>query len=81
MSDTEEWDPSHETLRSLDAPHETGGLLRMYRSGFGGKHMMRVLRMRGPEVMIELRHNLDAESEATEADVPIHDEQIKDYKL
>lgn len=71
-----DWDPNAEELRSRKAPHETGGVLRMHRNGLKGAEIMKKLRMRGTRLMSEMQDSLDAETDAKEAGVPIHDVTI-----
>ncbi|ANA87015.1 hypothetical protein SEA_STROSAHL_81 [Gordonia phage Strosahl] len=79
-----EWTTETDTLseeQMLKAPHETAGILRMQRNGIHGKDIMRLLRRKGQQVMLDLRDAMDAESDAIEADVPIHDPIIRKEKL
>ena len=69
-----DWDPNAKDLRSRKAPHETGGVLRMHRNGLKGAEILKKLpKMRGTQLMSEMQDALDAETDAKEAGVPIHD--------
>ncbi|AWY03893.1 helix-turn-helix DNA-binding domain protein [Gordonia phage Nedarya] len=65
----------------LKAPHETAGVLRMQRNGIKGADIMRILRARGTDIAEQLKDAMEAESDAAEAGVPIHDPIITEEKL
>ena len=71
------WDPNAIELRSLEAPHETGGVLRMHRNGLKGAEIMKKLKLKGAALMSEMQDAMDAESDAKEVGVPIHDASIR----
>lgn len=72
-----DWDPNALELTSLDAPHETAAVLRIHRGGKKAVDIMKTLRMRGTALMEELQDAMEAESDAAEAGVDIHDALIK----
>lgn len=72
-----EWDPNDPELESAKAPHETAAVLRMHRGGTKAVDIMKTLRLRGTYLMQSLSDAMDAESDAAEAGLDIHDALIK----
>lgn len=72
-----DWNPNATELRSPEAPHETGGVLRMHRNGMKGSEIMKTLRLKGTALMVQMSDDLDAESDAKEVGVDIHDAVIR----
>ena len=76
MTKTDDWDPNDPMLKSSLAPHETVGVLRMHRAGYKGAETMKLLRLRGTQLMRSLQKAMDEETEAHRAGRPIHDALI-----
>ena len=72
-----DWDPNHKSLLSPMAPHETAGVLRVHRAGYKGSELIKVLNMRGTQMMNALRRAMDCEGIASSRGVPIHDAVFK----
>ncbi|AAC18509.1 hypothetical protein SEA_LAKES_74 [Mycobacterium phage Lakes] len=68
-----DWDPNDPKLKSPYAPHETAAVLRMHRVGFKGAHTMKLLKLRGTQLMNQIQRAMDAEQAAHRAGRPIHD--------
>ncbi|QJD52536.1 hypothetical protein PBI_AN9_74 [Mycobacterium phage AN9] len=71
-----EWDPNDPKLKSPYAPHETAAVLRMNRAGFKGAHTMKLLRLRGTQLMNQIQRAMDVEQAAHRARRPIHDARV-----
>ncbi|QGJ94835.1 hypothetical protein SEA_BLINN1_75 [Mycobacterium phage Blinn1] len=75
-----DWNPNDPILKSPYAPHETGGVLRIHRSGYRGSQVMKILKLRGTKLMKQMQKALDDETRASAQGRPIHDAAI-DPKL
>lgn len=58
------------------APHETAGVLRMFRNKIPGPEIAEMLKIDPEELQGMLRCAMDAESSAARRNVPIHDGSI-----
>lgn len=58
-------------------PHETGGLLRMYRAGFTGTKMVQMFEIHPVALAQRLQKDVDLEHTAHHMGRPIHDARIK----
>ncbi|AHG23856.1 hypothetical protein CH25_gp30 [Mycobacterium phage EagleEye] len=68
-----DWDPNHPSLRSPIAPHETGGLLRIRRSGATAKDMLKLFKI-GPQALANSFNKAMAnENDAAHAGRDIYD--------
>ncbi|AMQ66905.1 hypothetical protein PBI_MCFLY_71 [Mycobacterium phage McFly] len=71
-----DWNPNDPILKSPYAPHETGGVLRIHRSGYKGAQVMKILKLRGTKVHHQMQKALDAETRATTQGRAIYDAAI-----
>lgn len=71
-----DWDPDSPLLTSPMAPHETAALLRMQRAGYPGAVTMKLLKLRGTELMNKMQAALDAETTAAGHGRNVHDSLI-----
>ncbi|AFF28472.1 hypothetical protein FDI11_gp27 [Mycobacterium phage Tiger] len=72
-------DPAErELLYADDAPHETGGVLRMFRGGMKGPQIAKELGLPvGPQLSHAMQKALDQETYAKDRGVPIHDAGVQ----
>ncbi|EHB47627.1 hypothetical protein MycrhDRAFT_5753 [Mycolicibacterium rhodesiae JS60] len=71
------WDPNHVSLRSSIAPHESGGVLRVPRTGRRGAALLKVFpSIPATRLMKQLQKDVDDEASAGRAHRPIHDALI-----
>lgn len=75
MGAKKEPDPN-DPLLAAPAAHETAGVLRMQRAGIPGPEIMRMLNLRGTELMKQLQRGLDQETIAHQRGLPIYDERM-----
>lgn len=71
-----DWDPNHQLLKSVGAPHETAAVLRMNRAGWAGEEIIVMLGFRGSELVDKMRLGLNQETAASKRGLAIHDDPI-----
>lgn len=70
------WEINDQTIKILQsptAPHETAGVLRIYRTGMPGGDIAKLFRYRGLKLMRLMQRAVDEEQRAFQMDRPIHD--------
>lgn len=81
LTDTEEeprdWNTEHPSLHAKDAPHETAGLLRAYRTGKPVSELLTQFGLRPAKLMKLLDKAIAEESEAAHANRHVYDDLIK----
>lgn len=71
-----DWDPNHRSLNSPFTPHESAAILRMYRAGVEKSKIMKLLKLRGTQMMKAMERAMDCEGIASRSGVPIHDAKV-----
>lgn len=57
-----EWEPDHYTLFVIDTPHESAGVLRIMRNGYGGSKVLALFPgMKATSLMNIIRRAIDEE--------------------
>lgn len=66
-----------ELLTDPKAPHETSGVLRMYRAGWPASEISKTTGIIcGPPLMSALKRGMDQETEANDMGLDIHDDRV-----
>lgn len=76
MSD---WNPDDPILTAL-APHEPSGVLRWHKAKVPSQEIMKLLRLRGTQLIKSLEHATELEQTAKSLGRPIHDALIPKEK-
>ncbi|BBC53863.1 putative helix-turn-helix DNA binding protein [Mycobacterium phage PP] len=70
------FDPNHRLLTSNNAPHETGGVMRVHRTGRPALVMSGKLKMPLGEIQQQLYRDMHGETRARELGLPVYDSQM-----
>lgn len=68
--------PNDPKLKSPLAPHETGGMLRVQRSGVPGRQLGNMFNISTAAAVDEMNRNISDEWDKDETGVPIHDGKL-----
>jgi len=71
-----DWDPNHPMLKSPLAPHETNAAMRLHRNGHPNPEILKILKVKGTQLISMLRSAMDEEGDASRMHRPIHDAKV-----
>lgn len=71
MTDTDDWNPDDPALKAR-APHEVAGVLRWHKAKVPSQEIMKLLHMRGTQLIKQIELAMHIENNAQALGIPIH---------
>ena len=70
---TKDWSPDDPELASTRAPHELNAVLRWHKAKVPSQEIMKLLRLKGTQLLAKIEEGTRAEHEAEVRGLPVHE--------